>query len=157
MKKWGIMAFFVVGLVILGGLVMLSDDSLPPKTGDNNEGDFTKIAVNDIEVQVEVVSTPGERAQGLSGRMFLAENQGMFFVFEESTKPSFWMKDMFFAIDIVWVDEALKVIGVEANISPETFPQTFSPPGPILYVLEVNAGWADEHLIQAGDRLRLSN
>jgi len=49
----------------------------------------------------------------------------MLFVFEEPKIRSFWMKDMSFPIDIIWVDEGLEIVGIEKRISPNTYPKTF--------------------------------
>ena len=54
------------------------------------------------------------------------------------------------------MSEELAIVGIEKNISPDTFPQTFSPPGPVKYVIELNAGWADNNNIEVGDSINLS-
>ena len=80
----------------------------------------------------------------------------MLFVYDEPDIPSFWMKDMKFSIDIIWIDENNKVVGIEKNINPETYPQTFAPSRQILNVLEVNAGWSDAHSIEIGDKITVN-
>ena len=80
-------------------------------------------------------------------------NEGMLFVFDEQAIQSFWMKDMQFPLDILWIDENKTVVGIERNVSPDTFPQTFSSSQPVVYVLEVNAGWTEMHQVVAGDVL----
>lgn len=90
-------------------------------------------------IELELAETPEEMMRGLSGRASLPDGHGMLFVYPEDTVPSFWMKNMHFPIDIIWLDRNWKVIGVEKNISPSTYPQTFSPQKPVRYVLEKNA------------------
>jgi len=87
----------------------------------------------------------------LSNREKLAENQGMLFVFDHTDYHSFWMKDMRFAIDIIWIDENKKVVDITHNAEPESYPKIFKPSLPAQYVLEVNAGWAEEHRVKVGD------
>jgi uncharacterized membrane protein (UPF0127 family) len=111
--------------------------------------------INGNRVDLEIVRTSEEQQRGLSGRELLAENAGMLFVYKEPAIPGFWMPDMNFSIDIIWIDENRNIIGVAENISPDTFPETFSPPSPILYVLEVNAGWSEIHNISADDEVVL--
>ena len=61
------------------------------------------------------------------------------------------MKDMLFPIDIIWIGESGQVIGVTERVKPDSFPQTYQPPAPVLYVLEVQNGWAERHKIKIGD------
>lgn len=80
----------------------------------------------------------------------------MLFVYEEPTTPSFWMRDMNFAIDIIWVNADGQIVDVMTHITPDTYPQTFEPNQPVKYVLEVNAGFTQEHAIKAGDLVEFS-
>ena len=104
------------------------------------------IKLNNKAISVEISDTDEERAQGLSGREDLALGTGMLFVFENPAIHGFWMKDMKFDIDIVWINEAGDVLGVEKNISPDTYPEVFDPDEPVKYVLELKAGEADKYI-----------
>ena len=97
------------------------------------------------DVSVEISNTNDLRAIGLSGRKSLGEREGMLFIFEESDAFGFWMKDMNFSIDIVWINDLMQVVGMEENVSPDTFPKIFYPPVPIRYVLELPSGYLKEH------------
>ncbi len=108
---------------------------------------------NDI-FDVEIASTAAARALGLSGRDILGENEGMFFIFDEPDNYGFWMKDMKFPIDIVWINNE-KVVGFSENAEPEPGKQPgdlkiYYPPQPVDRVLEVNAGTAVKYGIKAG-------
>jgi uncharacterized membrane protein (UPF0127 family) len=90
---------------------------------------------------VEVAASPSERERGLSGRALLKPGTGLWFVFSEPGKYGFWMRDMRFPIDLIWVSPELKVAGavtlqpcVEDNCSIHYAPRR------VAYVLEVNAG-----------------
>jgi len=111
------------------------------------------VNINGISIPIEVASTPVARARGLSGRASLTEGSGMFFVFEEEDEWGIWMKEMNFALDIVWADSTGKIITIKKNISPETYPQTFYPATPSKYVLEVPAGFTELHAIAEGDEI----
>ena len=89
---------------------------------------------------MEIANTDAERTQGLSGRASLPAGTGLLFVFESPGKYGFWMKDMNFPIDIVWLGDGMLPVGIEKNVSPDSYPQVFYPPVPVRYVLEVNAG-----------------
>ena len=79
----------------------------------------------------------------------------MLFIFPTPTVPQFWMKDTLFPLDFIWINQDLKIAGVERNVLPESFPATFSPAKPVRYVLEVNAGLTDNFNIQVGDSVGL--
>lgn len=74
----------------------------------------------------------------------------MLFVFDRADYHSFWMKDMNFAIDIIWIDESKKIIDITRNAEPESYPNIFKPRLPVRYVLEVTSGWSKENNIQIG-------
>ena len=88
----------------------------------------------------EVRRTPEERAQGLSGRSGLTDDEGMLFIFDYDARHGFWMKDMLFALDIIWLDADMNVVHAETDVSPDTYPRSFVPTVPARYVLEINAG-----------------
>src|SRR5574341_1002590 len=76
------------------------------------------IKVAGEEVQAYVANTDAKRQKGLSGRESLGDNQGMLFVFEKpDTQPSFWMKDMKIAIDILWIDND-QIVQIDKNVQP---------------------------------------
>lgn len=140
------------GLAVLGlvFIIFKPTDSLPEK------GNLTQLSIKGVSFQVAVAATSAEQVKGLSGRQVLAENEGMIFVYPVPTRPSFWMKEMNFPIDIIWIDADKKIVEVTAKVSPDTFPQAFRPPRDILYVLEVNSGLAEKYGWQAGERVELS-
>lgn len=137
--------FLLLGLIIIAGSVFLFL-SKPVITEDKTR----IIKINDSSFQVEIVNTPETRQQGLSGKANLPDGTGMFFIFETPDKYGFWMKDMNFAIDIVWIDENLRIVDVELDVLPETFPQIFYPNKAVKYVLELPAGTIAKYRIDIG-------
>lgn len=109
------------------------------------------VTFGDTSIQVEVADTDAERTQGLSDRPSLADGEGLLFVFPEDTSPGFWMKDMHFPIDIIWISSSGVILGIEKNIAPETFPEAFFPPAPVRYVLEVPGGFSNAQRIEIGE------
>lgn len=93
------------------------------------------------------------RTKGLSGRPSLGTDEVMLFVFEREGRNFFWMKDMLFPIDIIWADTDRRIIHIEKNVSPETFPKSFGPDDNSKYVLEFKAGTADSVGMKIGDRI----
>lgn len=109
------------------------------------------LVLGETTVRVEVVDTPEKRTLGLSGREKLAQGTGMLFVFETEDIYGIWMKDMNFPLDIIWFNEYGEVIYFVENATPDSYPKTFLPPTPSLYVLEVPTGFVEEHHIKVGD------
>ena len=152
--------FLLVGLVIIVGSIYLFLQKPAPKHYQPNskaleeipapllpkQGERT-LTINGETFIVEIAESEEERSRGLSGRETLPEGRGLFFVFEIPGKYGFWMKDMNFGIDIIWIDESWRVVGVEREVRPETFPKIFYPVRAIKYVLELPAGTADEKRI----------
>lgn len=108
------------------------------------EDSVSQVTIAGTELQVIVMDTPELRVQGLSGRESLSQYDAMLFVFPEPDQYGFWMKDMRFAIDIVWIDESMRVIDITKNLTPDTYPQTFKPKFPSMYMLELPAGQAKD-------------
>jgi uncharacterized membrane protein (UPF0127 family) len=105
-------------------------------------------------LELIVAKSDYERTLGLSGMSNLPENSAMLFIFQKESLAGIWMKDMLFPIDIFWLDSSLRIIHIEKNVSPDSFPQIFNPESKALYVLETNSGLADKNEIQVNDIVR---
>ena len=119
----------------------------------SKEVSFAKIG--DQTVRVTIADTPESRERGLSGRDGLASDEGMLFVFPNDEYHMFWMKDMLFSIDIVWLSRDKTVVDIAEDVSPDTFPSSFSPRALARYVLELPAGFVEEYTVQIGDEVQL--
>src|SRR3989338_1411714 len=106
--------------------------------------------------EIELADDQARRALGLSGRKFLPEGNGLFFIFEKPDLYPFWMKEMDFPIDIIWIDENKKIIDLTEDARPDSYPQTFVSKNPALYVLDVNAGTIKKYEIKIGEEIFLS-
>lgn len=115
----------------------------------------TILKIRDKELNIEIADSFDERQFGLSGRDYLDDNKGLFFVFDRDDFYGIWMKDMKFSIDIIWIDSGGKIVSIKTNILPATYPESFTSEKPAKYVLEVNAGWADKNSIKIGDMVEL--
>jgi uncharacterized membrane protein (UPF0127 family) len=74
----------------------------------------------------------------------------MMFVFIADYRWGFWMKGMRFPIDVLWADSRRVIVTAAHKIEPETFPRVFYPSQPARYVIELCAGFAQEHQIAEG-------
>ena len=102
---------------------------------------------------VEVMRTDEQRARGLMYRRFMAEDRGMLFDFKREDQVAMWMKNTYLSLDMVFIDKSGKVVNVAENTEPLS-ERIIPSSGPVLAVLEVNAGTARKIGLKAGDRLR---
>lgn len=105
-------------------------------------------------IDVEIANTNAKRELGLSGHVPLADDQGMLFIFDKTAKYPFWMKDMLFPLDIIWISEDYKIVYIEKNAKINSFPNTFGGQVEARYVLEVNAGFSDKNNLKIGDQIK---
>ena len=120
------------------------DSSVLPKAG------LYRITLAEVPLQVMIARTPSELQKGLSGTKSLPQGQGILFVFPKADIYPFWMKDMNFSIDIFWLSEDGRIVYIAENVSPDSYPAAYKSDGPATYVLELNAGFATAHNVQAG-------
>lgn len=105
-------------------------------------------------IHYEIANTRQSHEKGLSGRDSLPDKSGMLFIFSSSEKYCFWMKDMRFPIDIVWLNEDKQIVFIEHNVLPGSYPKKFCPDQGARYVIEVNAGKVARADLKIGDRLQ---
>ncbi len=147
MKKWTSLFLIIASLAVVGWLVFVDDQS--------SVKEDRKIRVGESEVVVEIADEPVEWAQGLSGRESLGESEGMLFLFPESRKQSFWMKEMKFDLDMLFIDER-KVVEIHENVPAPVEGQDgkeikVQTKLEAEWVLEVNAGWVEKNGVEVGD------
>lgn len=117
------------------------------------------LTIGNQSFQVEVADTNAEREQGLSGRQSIGSD-GLLFIFDEPTRPPFWMKEMLFDLDFIWISQG-KVVETIENIpaplptTPLSELPTYAPQQNVDQMLEVPAGFAEEHNIKIGDSIIL--
>lgn len=158
-----VMLFVVFGAVFFAVTDKRTGD--PAATSTPRDGarvykeNIALFAVGERMYSLEVADTDAKRIAGLSGRANIGEHDGMLFIFPTSARHGIWMKDMHFAIDILWLNGDFRVVHTAARVGPETYPTVFRPARPARFVIELPAGTIDELRIERGDilDLRLSN
>ncbi len=152
-----IIAVIIVGVWIFkskSNPELLDATPTPTVTAPSN-GSTAKI--NGKTISLLIADTEDSRELGLGGRASLGENEAMLFVFETADRYEFWMKDMKIPIDIIWLDSNFKIVHIESNVSPDTYPEeTFAPEENSLYVLETNALFAQKNNLKIGDAVEIS-
>lgn len=123
------------------------------KLQTNNSSDIIKVYFpnsNDKNIDAELAIDDLSRAEGLMNREKLADNTGMLFVFPEERNLSFWMKDTYIPLDMIFIDESKKIVTIHKNARPFDL-NTYKSNFPSKYVLEVNGGFCDKYAIDLQD------
>ena len=103
--------------------------------------------------RVEFARTGPEKALGLSNRGSLPKNNAMLFVFNKPDTQCFWMKDMHFPLDIIWLDANQNIVFIENNLSPSSYPSVYCSNNTAKYVIEVNANTASKLKLAIGSHV----
>ncbi len=114
------------------------------------------ILIGSSTVEASVADNIPERIKGLSGTPFLPHNVVKLFAFGAYGEHSIWMKDMNYAIDIIWANKEGEIVYIEEDVSPDSYPKSFASPEPAWYVIETVSGFSKENDITVGDKVRLS-
>tara|TARA_Y100000310_G_scaffold103009_1_gene101144 strand:+ start:1990 stop:2415 length:426 start_codon:yes stop_codon:yes gene_type:complete len=141
MKKHEIILSILLSIVII--LVFL-----------NSFKQQKEVCINEKCFQVEIAKTSEEKAKGLMFRENLDENKGMLFIFEKQGIRSFWMKNTLIPLDIIWINKNKEIVSIKKNAQPcDIICNSIIPDSEALYVLEVNAGQANNFFI--GDKVEI--
>ncbi|MGB5818557.1 MAG: DUF192 domain-containing protein [Saonia sp.] len=103
-------------------------------------------------LDIEIAESDYETQTGLMYRDAMEEKQGMLFIFPDVAMHSFYMKNTEIALDLLFIDENLRIASVQENAKP--FSETgLSSEVPVQYVLEINAGLVKKWVLQIGDSI----
>ena len=135
-------------------------DTLPSNDGKILLDYSTPLQIGDTNLLVEIADSQQKQTLGLSNRPLLENTQGMLFDFRntKTTRPIFWMKDMLFDLDIIWI-ENLTVVEITKNVpapndnTPDAKLIRYTPQVNANMVLEVRSGWSEENKIKVGDKI----
>ena len=147
-----------LSIVVGVGVIQTTLSDTTTLSAETTQYATTAVRVGDKTLNVELALTEEQQALGLGQRDALAKNTGMLFVFKPAEATSFWMKDMRFNIDIIWIADG-KIVDISRNVpapEPNTEPKklpTYSPNTAIDYALELNAGEAEK--MKVGDRVEM--
>lgn len=158
--NWGMLdprMIFAATLIVVAGGIMAIFRMLAPAKPNPPLPERT-VVVGMATFQVEIANTTSTRTTGLSSRLSLDEGKGMMFEFPWSSKQGFWMKDMKFPIDIVWIQDN-RVVGFVTAPAPELGASVFKlpvyySPSPVNRVLELPARTVERLGIKEGDEVK---
>ena len=160
MSKQSRLLILIPSLAITVGIAFFM---MLPTEVEHESVEFSRdtIMIDDIELSVQVADTDHRRADGLMFQEELPYDEGMLFVFDDSKKRKFWMGNMEFSLDIIWIDSQRNVVHIDNNVPPcdttetKACPRYDSGGKDVKYVLEVTAGFVDEFNITEDSKIEL--
>jgi len=157
-----ILLFLVIGftfaLLIFNNKIITEDVA----SNDNLRSlSKTYAKIGESNYELYVVDTFKDMQKGLARFDRIEKDQGMLFIFETPGRYSFFMKDMKFDIDIIFLNETAKVISIFENVKKDSYRtpndyESYKPNEPAKYVIELNAGEIMKNRIKIGDRVNFS-
>lgn len=150
MKK---LIVIIIGLLFIISLV--STEALSAKK-TTKKFDQPSMIIGGEVIKLEIADTEAKRKAGLMARKSMPDNAGMFFIFDEPSKPVFWMKDCYFPLDIIFIRNS-KIVHIYTSVPPcKIFPCELYPSVETVdSALEVKAGFVKKHKIKINDKIIL--
>lgn len=162
MKKSGVIIFICFACVIIGIFGFFYKKNIVPTQKPFSGAvtvvplaSGTYVMLGSTTLSVDIADTDASRTQGLSDTQSLAQDHGLLFEFDEPGTWGFWMKDMMYPLDIIWIDASDTIIYAQTDLSPSTYPKIYAPQSPAAYVLEVNAGILAKSGAKIGDAIQI--
>ncbi|WP_160716060.1 DUF192 domain-containing protein [Chitinophaga solisilvae] len=134
----------------------------PAVTATSNGSEFKKDGTLDFlsknqadtirKIDIQVAQTDQQREDGLMYRRSMTDEQGMLFIFPDMEERSFWMKNTYISLDIIYIDDKMEIVSIQKYATPlseEGLPSFKKAK----YVLEVNGGFCDKYHIAYGDKV----
>ncbi|MBN1915517.1 DUF192 domain-containing protein [Candidatus Dojkabacteria bacterium] len=124
----------------------------------NEETDASKLSTvhlgeDQITIKVEIADSSKEWTNGLMNRNYLPSDHGMLFVFPDENIRSFWMKDTYIPLDIIYINSEKEIIDIYESVEPLNEEKSYTSKSGAKYVLEVNGGFVKKNDIREGMRI----
>lgn len=163
--------YLIILLVVIIGMIGFGRIAKGPSKGNNmdknefadplsansfsKEGElelFNSLDSLVVKIDIEIADDDAQTTKGLMYRRLMEENQGMLFIFPDIEIRSFWMKNTYIPLDLIFLDELRIIVHIHEGARPRSRASLPSIK-PAKYVLEVNAGFSARHFLKAGDRM----
>ncbi len=141
----GIAVVIVITFVAMAMLLLFTPQPAVSRAAD--------IRLNQQTFHVTIAQSRAQRERGLSGRSSLAENEGMLFLFPSEDIYSFWMPDMRFPLDIIWINQnkIVEIARLQPPSADHPTPESYTPSQKADRVVELNAGSTEKFDLHVGD------
>lgn len=153
-------ALLVIVVIVIVVIALLNVSENKDKLTYNDllllgDGDFIIVNLGNAKISAEIARSSQKREQGLSGRKKLKDNESMLFIFEREGNYGFWMKEMLFNIDMIFIKDDIIVDMAENMPYPinENNIAGVSPKEKANLVLEINSGLVKKYNIKIGDKV----
>jgi len=167
LNKLGPLGLFVIPFVLIAscllGILMLfgvigGNRAINPNDIENPQSAVSSIYLgeNNERIEVEIADSPDEWDMGLMFRTNLSENKGMLFVFPNESLRSFWMKNTYVSLDIIFINSEGTILNFFENAEPLNELKTYTSSGGAKYVLELKNGTVERLKIKVGEKVNLS-
>lgn len=117
--------------------------------------DMAEIDISEQKMSVYIAESNIQQQYGLSIVDKINDNEGMLFLYQGEQTPTFWMKDMHFDIDIIWIKDEV-IIGITQNLSYLDQQTRYYPENEVDAVLEVKSGFCQRHDVKIDDKIKIS-
>lgn len=161
-RRWVIWAVPIVIVLFATGIIFStmpiwnSKSSNGPRFQKEGELQFIGSSGQTIQtIDIEIAENDLDRAQGLMWRKSMEPSQGMLFIMDSMEEQSFWMLNTYIPLDIIFADDSLKIVKIRAHTQPQSLDPVTSEL-PARYVVEVIAGFCEQHEIQEGDSIQFT-
>jgi len=137
--------FLIIGIILF---ITINNNSFTT----NNIPFTQKVSIGKNIFKVGYAKTITEREIGLMNVKEMPKENGMLFIFDTPVEQTFWMKNTYIPLDIIFINEKLEIISISANAKPLDIGIIYSSNGKAKYVLEINGGLSDSLGIIIGDK-----
>jgi hypothetical protein len=141
----------VVAVVTGSALIMYGIGVLLMNQLHRNNSEL--LTINGNKIRIENAKSSQKKSEGLCCRDSLPDDHGMLFVYDQPGDYRFWMKDTKIPLDMIWIDSNKKIVHIEEDVQPSSYPKSFGSNDPAQYVLETNAGFVKKYQIQKRDNV----
>ena len=149
--------FFPMLIMLFLAIFLFGCISAPASTPSTSKITTVTFENNRI-ITAEIADTQESRSVGLMNRTKLEEQKGMLFIFSNSDYHSFWMKNTLIPLDIIFIDEKLKIVDIISADPCISDPcKLYTPQEKTKYVLEVNQNWTKRNRIEIGIKIKIES
>lgn len=143
-----------VGISLLNKTPNATQEETTEQTNQaNTDLEVIDVIINGNVIKAELARTETEKARGLMFREELDSDAGMLFVYQTEDERGFWMKDTYVSLDIIFINKERQVVSISSNTKPNQTDEIYYSDGKAMYVLELNAGKAEELEIKTGNAI----
>lgn len=153
LKKLFIIVFLVIAILLATNILISKTKPLKNEIKQEKSYPIIEVKIKDKTFKSRIADTPQKREEGLMFVKDMPEDEGMLFIYSQEDSHTFWMKNTYIPLDIIFVNAEKKIIKIHSNAKPLDTSVVYPSLEPSMYVLEINGGIASKYGIKEGDTL----